>query len=457
MESLGNLVGIDKFNDAEIVLPTKNPRPSGTSYSIEELRDIKFAFYSQLEFDAVPLDITIGNFADPEQTYAFNNSNDRLKIARHLLDDHQDLVATTLQALSYFYIQSRADNEPDLFYSNSETWPWLSDLLPIFLGWGIFGANTTISTKKVTSGTWESWRVSKHRHLPSRMYGYALALFAWGHGQTSLTWTGILRPDAKEAFRKSINYLVKTNDTVFKPQNFRSWNSRTVDEFQQDLMHGSDSAKLATMWEIQTLDQRVRHRHEQSRKTAMGCVQQLKDLTYSKDEFVRTEALNCLALLGKDARLVSTEISRSLTDTCDTVRAAAVSLLGQLHEPHDTDLFFIAGLLSDNSEEVVYAAVNVLATFLPSDEHVLKNILTGLGKAMVSCNFELAELLGQLLAKSTDRAEQVVEQHFQNDPDLIEQAKSVLLPVDRSEDDLRPGLQKSSRRKSIKEEHDNWF
>src|SRR5437762_1035354 len=56
---------------------------------------------------------------------------------------------------------------------------WVTDLLPVCLGTGIFLANATVQDSSGSCGGWSWWQVSKQGYLPSRIFGYAFALFAF--------------------------------------------------------------------------------------------------------------------------------------------------------------------------------------------------------------------------------------------------------------------------------------
>ena len=64
-------------------------------------------------------------------------------------------------------------------------------------------------------GGWSWWRIERQGYLPSRMVGYALALFAFVRGEERPEWTGHLRLDAAAALRAGLNYLRRTDDSLF--------------------------------------------------------------------------------------------------------------------------------------------------------------------------------------------------------------------------------------------------
>jgi hypothetical protein len=59
--------------------------------------------------------------------------------------------------------------------------------------------------------------MADRRVLDMDMFGYAFALFAWHRRETKPAWASHLRGDVHNAFKKGLNYLTKTGDSVFVP------------------------------------------------------------------------------------------------------------------------------------------------------------------------------------------------------------------------------------------------
>lgn len=83
----------------------------------------------------------------------------------------------------------------------------LTDLLTVFLGMGIFNANSTVQDRAWTIGNLTSWSTSSLGYLDQRMFAYALARFAHARGETSPRWAQHLRPDVRAPMQKALRYL----------------------------------------------------------------------------------------------------------------------------------------------------------------------------------------------------------------------------------------------------------
>ncbi len=69
----------------------------------------------------------------------------------------------------------------------------LTDLLTVFLGVGIFPANSVIRDVNWHSGNMEGWSISRQGYLTAPMFAYALALFAYIRGEYKASWSKHLR------------------------------------------------------------------------------------------------------------------------------------------------------------------------------------------------------------------------------------------------------------------------
>jgi hypothetical protein len=86
---------------------------------------------------------------------------------------------------------SRRDNEP------------LTDLLTVFFGLGIFSANAAFEHTQGHDG----WRSRSLGYLSERMYGYALARYAWLRGELRPDWSRDLDVNPRAYVKQGLRYL----------------------------------------------------------------------------------------------------------------------------------------------------------------------------------------------------------------------------------------------------------
>lgn len=94
---------------------------------------------------------------------------------------------------------------------------WLTDLLTVFLGLGIFSSNAAFYDSNWSDGTMEGWQVGRRGYLSMDMYGYAMALQALSRGETNPNWAKYLRPDVRSPLKRAIRYITETKDCEFRP------------------------------------------------------------------------------------------------------------------------------------------------------------------------------------------------------------------------------------------------
>ena len=98
----------------------------------------------------------------------------RIAIDSANLQDPQALVATLAHELCHVHLISDGRIDPD----RPDHEP-LTDLLTVFLGFGIFNANTAVQFKQFEDGVMQGWSSSRQGYLPEEAFGYALALYTW--------------------------------------------------------------------------------------------------------------------------------------------------------------------------------------------------------------------------------------------------------------------------------------
>lgn len=89
----------------------------------------------------------------------------------------------------------------------------LTDLLTIFFGLGIFGANAAFDYWQEGKGQYTSARTSRLGYLTEPMYGYGLARYAWLRGESNPTWAKYLDTNPRAYLKRGLRYLAQTERT----------------------------------------------------------------------------------------------------------------------------------------------------------------------------------------------------------------------------------------------------
>ena len=127
------------------------------------------------------------------------DQREQLGIERSNLQDPLSLVATIAHELGHVLLlgdgrisHGAEDHEP------------LTDLLTVFLGLGVFGANAAVHAANWSRGGWSGWNVGRQGYLSQQTWGYALAKFAMSRGEPKPVWAMHLRPDIRALFKQSV-------------------------------------------------------------------------------------------------------------------------------------------------------------------------------------------------------------------------------------------------------------
>jgi tetratricopeptide (TPR) repeat protein len=122
------------------------------------------------------------------------------------IEDLESVVATLAHEVGHHLLIGSGRISPD-----TEDHEPLTDLLTVFLGLGIFTANSVIHENYWRAGNWSGWQHGRHGYLPARLLGYGLAVFAHNRSETDPEWLGFLRLDARDAFQSAQRHLIETN------------------------------------------------------------------------------------------------------------------------------------------------------------------------------------------------------------------------------------------------------
>ena len=81
----------------------------------------------------------------------------------------------------------------------------LTDLLTVYLGFGIFNANAAFTFAQNNQG----WRTERLGYLDERMFGYGLAHYAWLRGEHNPAWARYLDTNPRAYFKRALRFITK--------------------------------------------------------------------------------------------------------------------------------------------------------------------------------------------------------------------------------------------------------
>lgn len=137
-----------------------------------------------------------------------DGDNDELRMAVAVrstqLQDPLSLVATMAHELGHVILlggklidAETADHEP------------LTDLLTVFLGFGVFNANSAGRFRQYQNERRQGWSMQRLGYLSQEIYGYALAEFARERGERKPEWVKHLATNVRAYYKRSRAWLEK--------------------------------------------------------------------------------------------------------------------------------------------------------------------------------------------------------------------------------------------------------
>lgn len=118
------------------------------------------------------------------------------------LQDPTKLIATLAHEIAHIKILGE-----NRLNENDE---YLTDLVTVFFGLGIFNANASFQFYSASN----KWAYSKQGYLTQQEWGYALALYAYIRNEKKPDWIKFLTPNIQSDFNKSQLYIYENTDKV---------------------------------------------------------------------------------------------------------------------------------------------------------------------------------------------------------------------------------------------------
>ena len=123
------------------------------------------------------------------------------------LKDPFSLVATLSHELGHVILLGDG-----LLQATDEDHEFMTDLLTVYYGFGVFTANNAFQFGQWQSAGKIGWSASRTGYLSESMFGYALALYAQMRGESNPIWVDHLDRSIKSNFKMSQKYIAKTGD-----------------------------------------------------------------------------------------------------------------------------------------------------------------------------------------------------------------------------------------------------
>lgn len=403
--------GIDVLQNAGVLLPSREHFPQLS----EEARDAAEQCKQRLceQFQVRPANVVLKIQADsepPDKLQPFEEENGVAVI--RLMESQLPATEDLLSILARGIARQRLIGEGRL-PADADERVALAELLPVYFGAGLFGANSTVRDQSTRDGTMEYWSIRRLGSLPSRIFGYALALFAWFRRENKPDWAEYLRKDAREVFDLGIKYLTRTGDSLFHPDTAGRECNPTLDELLSDLRSGTPSRRIAALWRL-----------PEESGSSPAVIDAVISVTRERHPSLRSAALQALGELGGDSTSACDEVLILLRDPEPNVRREAAFALANICEDPEIALPELADLLNDPSFRVVGSSAMAIAGYGRQAFDYSEKLLPPIRRALIHQSPIVRECLHCLAAIHPD-PEAFLAGRL-DDPELYREANETL-------------------------------
>jgi hypothetical protein len=215
--------GVAFLRGRDVILPSPDYFPEPYEGSEDDIRRMIERVCEYMSIDPETIEISFYDDSDPiadhpmfagamrpgtAGLYHADGGKYRIWLEVGGLEDPLGLVATMAHELSHVHLLGHG-RIPD----ETEDHEPLTDLLTVFMGLGVFTANSVIREKHWNEGQYSGWQMSRKGYLGMREFGYAFACFARSRGEESPNWARELRPDVRAAFHDASRVLAAEQAT----------------------------------------------------------------------------------------------------------------------------------------------------------------------------------------------------------------------------------------------------
>jgi hypothetical protein len=223
---LGDRFGRDRLFEMQVVTPTNDYFPFALDGSVEageRMFDLVCKFMDVEKGEAVfdvfdpgrmkfPAGVPYDWKHDGAAGFYEDEVYKLVAVSDELLLDAEGFVGTVAHELGHVLLIGRGLLDPD----SEEDHEPLTDLLTVYFGLGLFGANASLREKQWDSLGMQGWSTAKSGYFDFPKWGYAHALLANARAEEKPGWAKYLRPDVRKHFNDGLKYLKTTGDTKFR-------------------------------------------------------------------------------------------------------------------------------------------------------------------------------------------------------------------------------------------------
>ncbi|HKD80798.1 MAG TPA: hypothetical protein VKH81_13960 [Candidatus Angelobacter sp.] len=221
-DRLGRALGHQRLLQARVILPDAEhfPDPYDKSEAAAEKMFRRICDYMQVDHGQIDLEFFPDETSELRKLMPYwsdgngkscaglyfhpDDESRRMVVAMRAsnMEDPLTVVATLAHELGHVILLGggRIDH-------NAKDMEPLTDLLTVYLGFGIFTANCSGRFRQWHKDGKQGWSMQRLGYLPEEVYGYALARFAHARQERNPKWTRHLSTNLRSYFKKSAAWL----------------------------------------------------------------------------------------------------------------------------------------------------------------------------------------------------------------------------------------------------------
>ena len=224
-DQLSRLLGHQRMLHAKVVLPDAEHFPDRYDRSIAAAEKMFCRVCEYMDLDRRRVDFEVfpdatdelrdlvpywqssqggcaGLYVHPE------GEKDRMVVAlrQSQMEDPLAVVATLAHELGHVILLGGG-----LLERGAKDMEPLTDLLTVFLGFGVFNANCAARFRQWQNNQCQGWSMQRLGYLPEEIYGYALARFAQERSEQRPPWASYLSTNVRSYFKGSLEWLQAEN------------------------------------------------------------------------------------------------------------------------------------------------------------------------------------------------------------------------------------------------------
>lgn len=345
---LAHRFGIDRLRKAEVILPTDEQLP--TSYEPNEANaQVCFDFICRrmgIDPSGVTLEIVDAERMPGAAGLYQRSENSNIIIAKEQLEQPPRLLATIAHELAHELLLKGGH-----LTLETRDHEYITDLLPVFLGLGIFMANATVVERNWSAGGWNFSQYSKQGYLSSVVLGYALAAFAHLRDERHPSWAHHLRTDARVCLVEGLRFLRRTKYTLLDAERHDyAPRKRSTADMREQLAHRSAVFRLDALTEIQETD-----------SPDEDLLEPVTMLLDDHDPEVQLGAIDAIGAYGSRAGCAVQRLIQAAWYGSPAIREAAIESLGHMNNLAGEVVPALAVILADPEPKLVQFASSALS------------------------------------------------------------------------------------------------